>query len=80
MKRDNIYIIRFAVRTDDKGNYNEVKETLEMLAEGLGEKEGLNFNERAFKTHNKRSHLTFLEKCYEFLEMNWIFEVTVHSF
>ena len=80
MKRDNVYIIRFAVRTDNKGNYNGVKESLEMLAEGLGEKEGFNFNERKFKTHNKRSHLTFLDKCYEFLEMDWIFEVTVQSF
>jgi hypothetical protein len=80
MKRDNIYIIRFAVRTDNKGNYNELKETFEMLAENLGDKEGLKFDDHVFNTHNLRSHLTFLEKCYEFLEMDWIFEVTVHSF
>lgn len=80
MKRNCHYYVRFVIYTDDIGNRNEIKETLEMLAENLGEKGGLDFDSREFKTNNRRKHLTFLEKCYEFLENDWICEVTVHSF
>ena len=77
MKKNVNYISRFVVKRE---YVIEVKERLEKLAEDIGEKESLKFDERTFKTNSKRKSETFNSVLYDYLELDKIYEVTTHCF
>ena len=81
MKRDNVYIIRFAIAVRDVDSLRKIRKALEALEEELGaENATLHFKVREIKSRNRNAHIAFLNKCYDLLEEDLLCEVTVHSF
>lgn len=77
MKRENVYIVRFAC---DRDYIDEVKERVTKLAKALGALQELDFNSHEFKTHSAREFTMFNEELYKLLSEEKIFEITTHCF
>ena len=81
MKRNNVYIIRFAIAVRDVDSLVKIRKALEALGEELGaENAVLHFKMREIKSYNRNAHIAFLNKCYDLLEEGLICEINVHSF